>query len=82
MIQVLKKKGKKIHMAGLSDYLTWPDEGRSEVIECIAYNKTTSPSSRHQVIAGNFSRIIGNKLVGKQCKAFIAPLDEYNFIQP
>lgn len=68
------------------DYVTWPDEERWEVIDGEAYDMTPSPISRHQIIAGNFYRFLGNKLVGKPCRVFIAPLDVYfdgfNFVQP
>lgn len=68
------------------DYLTWPEEERWEVIDGVAYNMTPSPTSRHQIVAGNVHRILGNKLQGKSCRPFIAPLDVYlddfNFVQP
>lgn len=80
----LKKKADKKYT--WADYLTWPDEERWEVIDGEAYNMTPSPTSRHQMIAGNFYRILGNKLSGKPCRPFIAPLDvcldDYNFVQP
>jgi Uma2 family endonuclease len=69
-----------------SDYLTWPDEERWEVIDGVAYNMTPSPTSRHQMLAGNFYRILANRLSGHRCRVFIAPLDVYfddtNFVQP
>lgn len=81
--QPTKRAGRKYTW---QDYLTWPDEERWEVIDGEAYDMTPSPTSRHQTIAGNFYRILANKLVGKPCRAFIAPLDvyldEYNVIQP
>lgn len=68
------------------DYLTWPDEERWEVIDGEAYDMTPSPSPRHQIIAGNFYAVLREKLKGKRCQPFIAPLDvyfdDYNFVQP
>lgn len=68
------------------DYLTWPDEERWEVIDGEAYDMSPSPTPRHQNIAGNFFAILREKLMGKPCRVFIAPLDvyldDYNFIQP
>lgn len=80
----LKKKSEKKYT--WNDYLTWPDEERWEVIDGVAYDMSPSPTPRHQIITGNFYRILGNKLEGKQCRPFIAPLDiyldDYNFVQP
>src|SRR3989339_550776 len=68
------------------DYLTWPDEERWEVIDGVAYDMSPSPTPRHQIIAGNFYRILGNKLQGKPCRPLMPPLDVYlddfNFVQP
>lgn len=68
------------------DYLTWPDEERWEVIDGEAYNMSPSPTSKHQQVVGNFYMLIREKLKGKPCRPFIAPLDvyldDYNFVQP
>lgn len=68
------------------DYLTWSDEERWEVIDGVAYDMSPSPTPRHQIIAGNIYRILGNNLHGKPCRPLIAPLDVYlddfNFVQP
>lgn len=84
MKQPLIKKGEKKHT--WADYLTWPDEERWEVIDGIAYNMTPSPTAKHQQVAGNLYGILRDKLRGKPCRPFIAPLDvyldDYNFIQP
>ncbi|MBI2264459.1 MAG: Uma2 family endonuclease [Armatimonadetes bacterium] len=68
------------------DYLKWPDEERWEVIDGIAYDMSPSPTPRHQILAGNFYGILRNKLHGKRCRPFVAPLDVYlddhNFVQP
>jgi len=68
------------------DYLTWPDDERWEVIDGHAYAMTPSPTPRHQDIVGNFYVALKERLKGKTCQVFIAPLDvrfdEYNFVQP
>jgi len=69
-----------------SDYLTWSDEERWEIIDGEAYNMTPAPGIKHQNVAGMFFRIIGNKLEGKPCKLFMAPTDvllsEHDVVQP
>lgn len=68
------------------DYLTWLDDERWELIDGIAYNMTPAPSFKHQRLAGNFYRILGNKLSGKPCIPGISPIDvvlsEYDVVQP
>ena len=83
-MSLLKKKFNK--RITWQDYLSWPDDERWEVIDGVAYYMSPSPTSRHQVIAGNFYSILKDKLKGNPCKVFIAPLDvcfdDYNFVQP
>jgi len=68
------------------DYITWPDDERWELIDGIAYNMSPAPTLGHQVIVGNFYRILGNNLMGKPCKPFMAPTDvvlsEHDVVQP
>jgi Uma2 family endonuclease len=68
------------------DYLTWLDDERWELIDGRAFNMTPAPSFRHQRVAGNFYRIIGNALQGKRCVAGIAPTDvvlsDHDVVQP
>lgn len=68
------------------DYLTWPDNERWEIIGGVAYNMTPAPSVRHQNVAGNFFSQLKQKLAGKTCKPFIAPVDvalsEHDIVQP
>lgn len=81
---MLRSKGEKKYT--WQDYLAWPDEERWEVIDGVAYGMTPSPSSRHQVVAGNFFALVRERLRGKSCRVFVAPLDVYlddfNFVQP
>lgn len=70
----------------VTDYLTWPDEERWELIDGIAYNMSPAPNIKHQNIVGElYSRLL-QKLRGKPCKPFIAPVDvvlsEIDVVQP
>ncbi len=69
-----------------NDYITWPDSERWEIIDGIAYNMTPAPSVKHQGVAGKFHSQLDQKLKGKPCRPFIAPLDvvlsEYDIVQP
>jgi Uma2 family endonuclease len=59
------------------DYKNFPDEFRCEIIDGRIYDMTPAPSIRHQEIAGELYRIIGNHLrnAGNRCRVFIAPAD-------
>ena len=69
----------------VSDYLTWPDEERWEIINGIAYNMSPAPRIRHQDIAGNFFVKLKTN-PDNTCFTGIAPmdviLDDFNVIQP
>lgn len=69
-----------------SDYITWPDSERWEIIDGVAYNMTPAPSVRHQILAGKFYSQLDQKLKNKPCRPFIAPVDvvlsEYDIVQP
>jgi len=58
-----------------SDYLTWFDNIRRELIEGFIKLMSPAPSIKHQKISFNISRLIGNFLYKKECKAFYAPSD-------
>jgi len=64
-----------------SDYLTWPEGERWEIIDGIPYMQA-APSWQHQSISGELYRQISNYLVNKPCKVFSSPFDlclaEYN----
>jgi Uma2 family endonuclease len=59
------------------DYKDFPDEFRCEIIDGLIYDMTPAPSMRHQEIAGELYRIIGNhlKTADHRCRVFIAPAD-------
>jgi len=77
-----------------SDYLTWKDEERWEIIDGFPYNMSPAPNRKHQSISGNFFASFHNYFKGKKCKVFAAPFDvrlaekkqsndeTYNVVQP
>lgn len=58
-----------------SDYLTWPDEERWELIEGIPYDMSPAPFRRHQGVSGELFRQIANFLEDKPCEVYAAPFD-------
>ena len=79
-VPLKKKKGYTY-----SDYLTWPDEERWEIINGEAYDMTPAPSVKHQVIVSNF-HITLKTYPDNKCFTGVAPtdivFDEYNVVQP
>lgn len=59
----------------VTDYLSWPDDERWELIAGVAYNMSPAPTIKHQSIAGEFYSQLKQQLKGKSCKPFIAPVD-------
>lgn len=57
------------------DYCSWPDEERWELIDGVAYNMSPAPSLEHQEWVFEIGRQIGNYLLGKPCRIFLAPFD-------
>ena len=57
------------------DYLTWPDDIRCELIDGEVYMMTPAPLLAHQDVVGEIFRQAANALLGKPCRAMIAPLD-------
>ncbi len=58
-----------------SDYLTWPDGERWEIIDGEAIAMSPAPGRRHQQLSGELFRQFANYLKGKPCKVFAAPFD-------
>jgi len=58
-----------------SDYLTWPDDERWEIIDGVAYAMSLAPGSVHQQISMDLSRQFSTFLKGKRCKVYAAPFD-------
>lgn len=69
----LALKDEQKHCYG--DYLTWPDNVRYELLDGEAYLMAPAPDLVHQDVAGEIFRQVANKLQGKPCRPFIAPVD-------
>ena len=69
-----------------TDYQTWPDDERWELIDGLAYNMSPAPSIRHRRVASNFHGVLYRILAGKSCRLFMAPTDvrlsEIDVVQP
>ena len=69
-----------------TDYQTWSDDERWEIIDGVAYNMSPAPSIRHQRVASNFHGVLYRMLAGKSCQLFMAPTDvrlsETDVVQP
>ena len=63
------------HKFTYSEYCSWPDDERWELIDGIAYDMSPAPSSKHQRISFNLSTQIGIFLKNKIYDAFSAPFD-------
>ena len=58
-----------------TDYCTWDDGERWELIDGVAYAMSPAPSWRHQSCSIALSAKIFNFLEGKPCEVFHAPFD-------
>jgi Uma2 family endonuclease len=69
-----------------SDYASWPEGERWELIGGEAYYMTPAPTSRHQRVAGRFFYLLEGALQGGACTAYFAPVDvvlsECDVVQP
>jgi len=59
----------------VEDYLNWPEDERWELIGGTAYNLSPAPAIKHQKIAGRVYSRLEQRLNGKSCMPFIAPVD-------
>jgi len=57
-----------------SDYLTWPENERWEIIDGVPYLQS-APKWQHQSISGELYRQISNYLIDKPCRVFASPFD-------
>ncbi|MFC3885937.1 Uma2 family endonuclease [Bacillus songklensis] len=74
-----------------TEYLTWPDEPRYEIINGIPYMQA-APSRQHQRIVTQLTGELYTFLKGKTCEVYTAPFDvrlsaaedeeEYHVVQP
>lgn len=58
-----------------SDYLTWDDGKRWEIIDGVVYDMSPAPIIDHQRISGALFYMIYNFLSDKRCEVFSAPFD-------
>jgi Uma2 family endonuclease len=58
-----------------SDYASWDDSERWELINGYPSNMSPAPSRIHQRIAGELFNSLKNYLEGKSCEVYIAPFD-------
>ncbi|MCP4150949.1 MAG: Uma2 family endonuclease [bacterium] len=58
-----------------TDYLTWPEDERWELIRGIPFEMSAAPNRFHQEISGDLFNIIKNYLKDKKCRVYAAPFD-------
>lgn len=58
-----------------TDYLTWPENERYELIDGVAYAMSPAPQRKHQEISGEIFRQAANALREKLCRVYDAPFD-------
>jgi len=58
-----------------SDYATWADDNRYEVIAGVAYSMAPAPSERHQWASIALSSEFFTYLKDKECRVYSAPFD-------
>ena len=58
-----------------TDYASWDDGNRRELINGVPFMMSPAPSPVHQRILGNLHLQIATYLRGKTCEAFLAPFD-------
>jgi len=78
--------GKQDTLFTWTDYRTWPDDERWELIAGVAYTMAPAPSTKHQSIGARLYSRPERGLEGKSCKPFIAPTDvklsDLDVVQP
>jgi Uma2 family endonuclease len=58
-----------------TNYISWPDDERWELINGVAWNMSPAPSRLHQDVFGSLFSKIFSFLEGGQCKVYGAPFD-------
>ena len=58
-----------------SDYRTWHDAQRWEIVGGDAYLMSPSPMSRHQLVSMELGRQMATHFKGKKCRVLAAPMD-------
>ena len=83
MNSIVKTKAERYTVA---DYMSWDDGERWELIDGVAYNMSPAPTIKHHDIGMNFYSQLRDRLKGKPCKPFAAPVDvvlsELDVVQP
>ena len=69
------------------DYIKWPDDVKTEIINGEFYDMTPAPKIKHQKISRNLTWKFGKQVEKlKNCEFYEAPtdvvFDEYNVVQP
>ena len=68
-----------------SDYRSWDDENRWEIIDGQPY-AMTAPRVSHQEVCGELFALLHAHFKGRSCRPFISPIDvritEYDAVQP
>ena len=70
----LAKKRKKDTYT-YADYLKFPKDFKSEIIDGVVYDMAPAPLRKHQDISGEIFRQIANFLSKENCKVYSAPFD-------
>ncbi|MDR3601609.1 MAG: Uma2 family endonuclease [Desulfosporosinus sp.] len=65
---------KEVRKQTYSDYLTYPDDERWEIIDGVPYMQS-APTWQHQSISRELLRQFSNYLLQKSCEVFSAPFD-------
>jgi len=58
-----------------TDYMTWPEDERWELIDGVAWNMSPAPTRKHQGICINILRELSGYLKDKDCNIYGAPFD-------
>jgi len=77
----MKKVGLPIkkadHKFTCTDYRSWPDNERWELIDGAAYNMSPAPSTSHQRVSRILFSHLCNFVENRSCEPFSAPFDVY-----
>ena len=69
-----------------TDYRSWPEGERWEILGGVAYAMSPAPSTAQQGVTGRFFSRLERALLGKPCRPFVAPTDvrlsETDVVQP
>lgn len=77
---------KQDHRYTWTEYQTWPDDERWEIIGGQPHAMAPAPTVRHQVMLSNLMGLFHQHFHGKKCRAMVAPVDvrlsEEDVVQP